>query len=118
MSDLGVQRDDGCLHATKEIAKLVDSGNRSVGDRVTAFELLERFRNLTSKKSQSVFGLLLHSLNDPDPMFGCKPAALSPRWATVMPFPISTLLSRRNKDENTRTTLTIKLSELWQKMKR
>jgi HEAT repeat protein len=64
--DLGVEGDGGCLHAAKDIAKLVDSGNRSVGDRVTAFELLARFRNLTSEESQSVFDLLLHGLNDPD----------------------------------------------------
>ena len=63
MSDLGVEGDEGCLHAAKDIAKLVDSGNRSVGDRVTAFELLARFRNLTSEESQSVFDLLLHGLN-------------------------------------------------------
>ena len=65
--DLGVERDEGCRHAAKDIAKLVDSGTRDVGDRITAFELLERFRNLTSEDSQSVFDLLLHGLNDPDP---------------------------------------------------
>jgi len=60
MFDLGAEKDEGCLHAALDIAKFVDPGNRSVGDRITVFELLARFRKLTSEESQSVFDLLKH----------------------------------------------------------
>jgi hypothetical protein len=67
MFDLGVESDQGCRHAAEDIAKLVDSGNGGIGYRVVAFELLVRFGKLTSEESQSVFDLVLHGLNDPNP---------------------------------------------------
>jgi HEAT repeat protein len=118
LSNLGVERDEGCLHAAKDIAKLVDSGNRSVGDRVTAFELLARFRNLTSEQSQSVFDLLLHGLNDPDPYVRMQASSAFATLGDRHAIPYLEAAISQEKDENIRTTLTINLKKLQQKMKR
>jgi HEAT repeat protein len=66
MFDLGIEKDDGCLHAAEEIVQLVDSENLHLGDRVAALELLPRFRKMTSPESQTVFQLVLDRLNDPE----------------------------------------------------
>jgi HEAT repeat protein len=118
MSDLGVERDEGCLHAAKDIAKLVDSGNRSVGDRVTAFELLARFRNLTFEESQSVFDLLLHGLNDPDPYVRMQASSAFATLGDRKAISYLEAALSQEKDENIRIILTINLSKLRQKMKR
>jgi HEAT repeat protein len=118
MSDLGVERYEGCLHAAKDIAKLVDSGNRSVGDRVTAFELLARFRNLTSEESQSVFDLLLHGLNDPDPYVRMQASSAFATLGDRNAIPYLEAAISQEKDENIRITLTINLKKLQQKTKR
>jgi HEAT repeat protein len=118
MSDLGVERDEGCLHAAMDIAKLVDSGNRSVGDRVTAFELLARFRNLTSEESQWVFDLLLHGLNDPDPYVRLEASSAFATLGDVNAIPYLEAAISQEKDENNRITLMINLSKLRQKIKR
>lgn len=118
MSDLGVERDEGCLHAAKDIAKLVDSGDRSVGDRVTALELLARFRNLTSAESQSVFDLLLHGLNDPDPYVRMQASGAFATLGDRNAIPYLEAAISQEKDEDIRTILTINLKTLQQKMKR
>jgi HEAT repeat protein len=115
MSDLGVERDEGCLHAAKDIAKPVDSGNRIVGDRVTAFELLARFRNLTSEDSQSVFDLLLHGLNDPDPYVRMQASSAFATLGDRSAIPYLDAAVSQEKDENIRITLTINLKKLQQK---
>jgi HEAT repeat protein len=118
MFDLGVERDEGCLHAAKDIAKLVDSGNRSVGDRVTAFELLARFRNLTSEESQSVFDLLLHGLNDPDPYVRMQASSAFATLGDRNAIAFLEAAISQEKDENISVTLTINLNKLRQKLKR
>jgi HEAT repeat protein len=117
MFDLGSEKDEGCLHAAEDIAKLVNSGNRSVGDRVTAFELLARFRNLTSEESQSVFDLVLHGLNDPDPFVRM---GASSAFATLGDRNAISYLEAaiaQEEDENIRLVLKINLKKLQQKPK-
>lgn len=118
MFDLGVERDEGCLLAAKDIAKLVDSGNRSVGDRVTAFELLARFRTLTSEELQSVFDLLLHGLNDPDPYVRMQASSAFATLGDCNAIPYLEAAISQEKDENIRIALTMDLKRLQQKMKR
>ena len=118
MFDLGVERDEGCLHAAEDSAKLVGSGNRSVGDRVTAFELLARFRNLKSEESQSVFDLLLHGLNDPDPYVRMQASGAFAALGDRNAIPYLRAAISQEKDENIRIPLTINLNELQHKIKR
>ena len=118
LSDLGIESDGGCLNAAKDIAKLVDSGNRSVGDRVSAFELLARFRNLTSEDSQSVFDLLLHGLNDPDPYVRMQASSAFATLGDHNAIPYLQVAISQEKDENIRTALTMNLTKLRQKVKR
>jgi HEAT repeat protein len=117
MSDLGAGEDEGCQHAAMEIAKLVDSGNRSVGDRVTASELLARFRNLTPEESQRVFDLLLHGLNDPDPYVRMQASSAFATLGDRKAIPYIEAAISQEKDENIRIPLTINLKKLQQKMK-
>jgi len=118
MSDLGAGGNEGCQHAAMDIAKLVDSGNRSVGDRVTAFELLARFRNLTSVESQSVFDLLLHGLSDPDPYVRMQASSAFATLGDRNAIPYLETAISQEKDENIRIPLTINLKKLQEKMKR
>lgn len=67
MFDLGVERDEDCLLAAEEIVQIVDSENRTVGDRVSALESLPRFRNLTADESKTIFQLVVDRLYDPEP---------------------------------------------------
>jgi HEAT repeat protein len=117
MFDLGAEKDEGCLHAALEIAKLVDSGNQSVGDRVIAFELLARFRNLTSEESQSVFDLLLHGLNDPDPYVRMQASSAFATLGDRNAIPYLEAAIAQEEDENIRTVLTINLNRLREKTK-
>ena len=118
MSDLGVEKDEGCLQAAKDIEKLVDSGNRSVGDRATALELVARFRNLTSEESQSVFDLLLHGLSDPDPYVRMQASGAFATLGDRNGIPYLEAAISQEKDEDIRIILTINLKKLQQKMKR
>ena len=118
MSDLGVENDEGCLHAAKDIAKLVDSGNRSVGDRVTALALLARFRNLTSEDSQAVFDLLLYGLSDPDSYVRVQASSAFATLGDRNAIPYLEAAISQEKDEDIRTMLTINLKTLQQKTKR
>jgi len=67
MFDLGVEKDEDCLHAAEEIARIIDSENRSVGDRCSALELLPRFQNLTADESKKTFQIVVDRLHDPEP---------------------------------------------------
>jgi HEAT repeat protein len=113
--DLGGGKDEDCLHATKDIAKLVDAGYRSVGNRVTAFELLARFRNLPSEESQSVFDLLLHGLNDPNPYVRMQASSAFARLGDQNAIPYLKAAISQEDDENIRITLTTYLKKLQQK---
>ena len=67
MFDLGVKRDEGCLHVAEQMVQIVDADYRTIGYRSKALELLPRFRGLTSEESQQVFQLVAGRLNDPEP---------------------------------------------------
>ena len=115
--DLRVERDEGCLHAAEDIAKLVDSGNGGAGYRVGAFELLARFRNLSSEESQSVFELLLHGLNDPNPYVRIGASSAFATLGDRNAIPHLEAAIAQEEDE-IRIPLTINLSKLREKMKR
>ena len=117
MFDLGAEKHEGCLQAALDIAKLVDLGNRSVGDRVTAFELLARFRNLTSEESQSAFDLLLHGLNDPDPYVRMQASSAFATLGDRNAISYLEAAISQEVDENIRITLTINLNKLREKTK-
>jgi HEAT repeat protein len=117
MFDLGIEKDEGCLQAAMEIVKRVDSENRGVGDRVTAFELLVRFRNLTSEESQSLFDLVLHGLNDPAPFvrMGASSALATLGDRDAIPYLEAAIA--QEEDENIRLVLDMNLKRLLQKPK-
>lgn len=117
MFDLDAEKDEGCLHAALDIAKFVDSGNRSVGDRITAFELLARFPKLTSEESQSVFDLLLHGLNDPDPYVRMQASSAFATLGDRSAIPYLKAAISQEADENIRAMLTINLNRLREKTK-
>ena len=117
MFDLGTEKDEGCLHAAEDAAKMVDSGNRSVGYRVTAFELLVRFRTLTSEESQSVFDLVLHGLNDPDPFVRMGASSAFATLGDRNAIPYLKAAIAQEEDENIRSVLKINLKKLQQKPK-
>ena len=113
MFDLGIEKDEGCLHAAEDIAKFVDSeGNRSVGDVVSALELLARFRNLTSEESQSVFDLLLDSLHDPDAFVRMGASSAFATLGDRNAIPYLEAAIALEEDENIRLVLVINLSKL------
>ena len=115
--DLGSEKDEGCLHAALHIANLVESGNLSVGDRITAFELLARFRSLTSEESQSVFDLLLHGLNDPDPYVRMQASSAFATLGDRNAISYLEAAISQEVDENIRIALTINLNRLREKTK-
>jgi HEAT repeat protein len=100
-----------------EIVKRVDSENRGIGDRVTAFELLVRFRNLTSEESQSLFDLVLHGLNDPAPFvrMGASSALATLGDRDAMPYLEAAIA--QEEDANIRLVLDMNLKRLLQKPK-
>jgi len=67
MFDLGVKKDEGCLHATEEMVQEVNADYRSAGYRITALGLLPQFGDLTSEESSKVFQIVVGRLNDPEP---------------------------------------------------
>jgi HEAT repeat protein len=113
--DLGIENDEGCLHAAEEIVQLVDSENRSVDNRVTARELLARFRNLTSEEAQTVFDLVLHGLNDPEPTvrMGASSALATLGDRDAIPYLKAAIADEQ--DENIRFVLETNLTKLQQK---
>jgi HEAT repeat protein len=115
MFDLGVGDDGGCLHAAEEIVQLVDSENRSVGNRVSALELLVRFRNLTSEESQRVFALVLNGLNDPEPVvrMGASSALATLGDQDAIPYLKAAIAGEQ--DENIRSVLETNLTKLQQR---
>jgi HEAT repeat protein len=64
MFDLGVEKDEGCLNAAEAIVQTVDA---DYDHRITALELLPRFRGLTPEDSKKVFDLVVDRLDDPEP---------------------------------------------------
>lgn len=117
MFDLGSERDEGCLQAAKEIVKLTDSENGTSGYRVTALELLVRFRKLTSEESQTVFESVLNALNDPEAIVRMEAssalAALGDRGA----IPYLEAAIAREEDEVIRSLLKTNLQKLRQTVK-
>lgn len=64
MFDLGVEKDKDCLRAAEEIAQIVDADYHTTGYRVSALELLPRFRNMTADESKTIFQLMVDRLDD------------------------------------------------------
>lgn len=117
MFDLGVEDDGGCLKAAEEIVKLLDSENRRVGDRITALELLVRFRNLTSQDTQAVFHLVLGRLNDPEATVRMQASSSLASLGDPNAIPYLENAVTEEKDEVIRSVLKANLEELQQKQK-
>lgn len=112
MFDLGAENDEGCLQATEEIATLVESENR-----VTAIELLVRFRNLTSEESQTVFDLVLRGLNDPEATVRMQASSAFATLGDHDAIPYLEAAIAQEKDEVIRSVLKNNLQKLQQKPK-
>lgn len=67
MFDLGVENDEGCLNAAEAIVQTVDADDHTAGYRITALELLARFRGLTPEDTKKIFDLVVDRLDDPEP---------------------------------------------------
>jgi HEAT repeat protein len=115
LSDLDGEKDEGCLHATTDIANRTDSGGGNVGDRVTALELLAQSRNLSKEESKSVFDLLLHGLNDPDPYVRMQASGDFAELGDKTAIPYLKAAISQEKDENIRIILRVNLNKLRQK---
>jgi HEAT repeat protein len=117
MFDLGVAKDEDCLHAAEEIVQVVDSENRTFGDRNTALELLSRFRNLTQEESQTVLELVVHRLEDSEPVvqMAASRALVSLGNPAAIPYLEATIA--RAQDENIRSVLETNLKKLREKGK-
>lgn len=112
MFDLGIERDEGCLQAAEEIMKLVDSENRSFGYRISALELLVRFRKLTSEESQRVFELVLNSLNDPESVVRMEASRALATLGIRDAIPYLEATIAHEEDENVRSVLKTNLKKL------
>ena len=65
MFDLHVEKDEDCLSAAEELAKPKAAG---IGDRVSALNLLGRFRDLTPEESKHAQTVIALGLEDPEPV--------------------------------------------------
>ena len=117
MFDLGIERDKGCLQAAEEIVKLTDSANRTLSYRVTALELLVRFRNLSSEDRQAVFGLVLARLKDPEAPVRMQASSSLASLGDQDAIPYLETAITEEKDEVIRSVLNANLEKLQQKQK-
>jgi HEAT repeat protein len=117
MFDLGIAKDEDCLHAAEEIVQVVDSENRTLGNRNTALELLPRFRNLTQEESQTVLELVVHRLEDSEPVvhIAASRALVGLGNPAAVPYLEATIA--REQDENIRSVLETNLKKLREKGK-
>ena len=115
MFDLGIEKDEGCLHAAEETVQLVDSENFHSGDRVTALELLPRFRMLTPQESQTVFQLVLDRLNDSEAMVRMEASRSLATLGNQDAIPYLDAAIAMEQDENIRSVLETNRKDLQQK---
>jgi HEAT repeat protein len=117
MFDLGVGNDEDCLHAAEEIVQIVDSENRTFGDRITALELLSRFRNLTQDEWQTVLDLAVRRLEDPEPVVHMEASRALVDLGNRAAIPYLEAAIAREQDENIRSALETNLKKLREKGK-
>ena len=117
MFDLGVERDDDCLHAAEEIVEIVDSENRTVGDRNSALELLPRFRNLTTDESKRMFQLVVDRLHDPEPTVRMAASQSLASLGNIAAIPYLDAAIARESEEGTRSVFELNLKKLRTKAK-
>jgi HEAT repeat protein len=112
MFDLGVERDEDCLHAAEEIVQIVDSENRTVGNRDSALELLPHFRNLTADESKKIFQLVVDRLHDSEPTvrMAASQSLASLGNAAAIPYLEAAIV--REQEEGTRSVFELNLKKL------
>lgn len=110
--DLGVERDEDCLHAAEEIVQVVDSENRTVADREAALELLPRFRNLTSDESKKIFQLVVYRLHDPEPTVRMAASQSLVSLGNAAAIPYLEAAIAREQEEGTRSVFELNLKKL------
>jgi HEAT repeat protein len=117
MFDLGVERDEDCLHAAEEIVQIVDSENRTFGDRDSALELLPRFRNLTAEESKKIFQLVVDRLHDPEPTVRMAASQSLADLGNAAAIPSLEAAIAGEQEESTRSVFELNLKKLQTKAK-
>jgi HEAT repeat protein len=112
MFDLGVERDEDCLHAAEELVQIVDSENRTVADRDSALELLPRFRNLTVDESKKIFELVVDRLHDPEPTVRIAASQSLASLGNAAAIPYLEAAIAREHEEGTRSVFEANLKKL------
>jgi len=114
MFDLHFQKEEHCLTAAE---KIVDSMNVDFGDRISAVALLPDFHNLTPEESQTVFALVIHRLDDPEPavQMEASRALASLGDASAIPY-LKAAIAREN-EEAIRSVFEFNLEKLEKKTK-
>jgi hypothetical protein len=112
MFDLGVERDEDCLHAAEELVQTVDSENRTVADRDSALELLPRFRNLTADESKKIFELVVDRLHDPEPTVRMAASQSLASLGNAAAIPYLEDAIAREQEEGTRSVFEANLKKL------
>ena len=112
MFDLGVGNDHDCLHAAEEIVQIVDSENRTFGDRITALALLVRFQNLTQEESQTVLELAVRRLEDSEPVVQMEASRAQADLGNRAAIPYLEAAIARAQDKVVRSVLEANLKKL------
>jgi HEAT repeat protein len=109
MFDLRVEKDEDCLKAAEDIA---ESKNSDFGARVSALELLSRFRGLTAQESQNVLALVAGRLEDPEPVVRMAAAQSLAELGAASAIPFLEGAVKRESDESVRSVLEASLQKL------
>src|SRR5262249_379501 len=112
--DLDIGNDAACLHATEEIVTIFDSENANFGNRVTALGLLVQFRNLTVDEARTVFDLVLHGLNDPEPVVRMEASSALSTLGNRDAVSYLKAAIAQEQDENLRSVFKANLNKLEQ----
>jgi HEAT repeat protein len=117
MFDLGVERDEDCLHAAEEIVQIVDAENRTVGDRISALELLPRFRNLAADESKTTLQLVVDCLHDSEPTVRMAASQSLASLGNAATIPDLEAATAKEEEESVRSVLELYLKQLRTKAK-
>lgn len=115
MFDLGVGNDEDCLHTAEEIVQIVDSENRTFGDRITALELLPRFQSLTQDEWQTVLELAVRRLEDSEPVVQMEASRALADLGNRAAIPYLEAAIARARDKVVRSALEANLKKLREK---
>lgn len=115
MFDLGVEKDEDCLHAAEETVQIVDSQNRTVGDRCSALALLPRFQNLTAEESKKTFQIVADRLHDPEATVRMEASRSLASLGNAAAIPYLEAAIASEHDENIRSVLESNLQKLLNK---